>query len=435
MSALAKYCILLGCKVSGRDENYSKNVEELVEWGARISIGETSSDLEKADLVVYTASIKRNHPEYVRAVELGKKMISRDFFLHEISQDFGKIVAVSGTHGKTTTCAMITSILLESEMGFTAHVGGKSEKGNLVYKGDDIFITEACEYNRSFLALKPDVSLILNVEMDHPDTYQNEEQLYDAFRSFACNLKCNGTLVVNADSRYYDFIKSTHKDMRTYAIKNTADLTARNIINYGNGIYGFQIVQKGYQNLDIRLSISGYHNVENALGAIIVSRILGVPERSIQRGLEKFKGVSGRMEYLGENDGSVIYRDYAHHPTEISVALRTIREMYPNHKIITLFQPHTRRRTEALLEDFGKALIDSDELFILKEYLAREENGGKGAYELYLETKKMHDKVYYFGTHLDVVKGIKESLGRGKVLLILGAGDVMELGALFIKEK
>lgn len=433
MSALAKLCLIWGAQVSGSDRVYSKVVEELIEWGAEVYVGENEKMVLDADLVVYNGAIKNDNPEFRIALNGGKKIISREYFLYEISNEFDKTIAVSGTHGKTTVCGMVSKVLEENEALYTVHVGGQTEKGNLIYKGKDIFVTEACEYNRSFLALRPDIGVILNVEMDHPDTYKNTDELCSAFLSFASGIKRDGVLITNADSENYNIIKSAYKDRFTYAIKNTADLTATNIINYGNGFYGFQIAQNGYPNCDIRLGVEGYHNIYNALATFACSLRLGIDRRVIQRGIEKFKGVKGRFEYLGVRKGALLYRDYAHHPTEIRASLQTARERANGGKIITLFQPHTLLRTEALFDDFLLALSQTDKLYVLKEYVARKEEGGKSAYELYRALREKEVDVRYYDTQLELVSDVLSELRSGDLVLVLGAGDIADVGSLLIK--
>ena len=433
MSALAKLVLLWGGKVSGSDVAYSKNVEELLDWGAEIYIGESEKAVLSADLVVYSGAIKKDNPEFLIAINGGKKMISREYFLYEISCEFYKTIAISGTHGKTTVCAMLSKVLEENDSSFTAHVGGHTEKGNLIFKGKDIFLTEACEYNRSFLALRPDVGVILNIEMDHPDTYKNIDELRSAFLSFSYGIKRGGILVTNADSENYHIIKSTHKDMFTYAINNTADLMATNIINYGNGNYGFRIVQKGYPNCDIKLGVAGFHNVYNALATFACGVVLGIERRVIQRGIERFRGVRGRFEYLGNRQGACVYRDYAHHPTEIKASLRTARERANGGRLITLFQPHTLSRTEALFEDFTSAFEGVDKLYFLKEYVARKESGGKNAFDLYQAMRERGVEARYYATQLELVADVLADLQKGDLIYILGAGDIAEIGSLLLK--
>ena len=431
MSALAKLMLLWGHEVSGSDAVYSHEAYELVEWGAYVYAGSNEQKVCEADIVVYTAAIREDDPELNIAKKLSKKIISRDYFLKEVSAEFSRVVAVGGTHGKTTASAMIAEILFEADESFTAHIGGYTSRGNLIYRGKDIFVTEACEYNRSFLSLSPDLSLILNAEADHPDTYKNLNEVYAAFTSFASNVKRGGTVIVNRDSEFYSIIKSTYKNMLTYGIENTSDFTATNIINYGNGCYGFRIRRKGRPDTDIKLSVPGYHNIYNALGAFSVSSLLGVDGRTASRALERFNGVKGRFELIGEKHGVLFYRDYAHHPTEIRASVLTALKLKPRGRLVILFQPHTLSRTEALFEDFGEAFCDADKIFFLREYSARKEEGGKTAYDLY-EKLKYRGEVYYYKNRLELCSGVLQSVRDGDIVLILGAGDISEIGAILL---
>lgn len=433
MSAIAKLLLMWGSEVSGSDAVYSKNVEELIEWGADVYVGENEEKIDKADLIVYNGAIKRDNPEFKLALEKGKKLISREYLLYEISQEFYETVAISGTHGKTTVTAMLASVIEESGKSFTAHVGGQSEKGNLIYKGKDIFLTEACEYNRSFLALRPKVGVILNIECDHPDTYKNMDELTKAFLSFASQIQREGTLILNADDSNYHILKSTYKHTFTYAIENTADLIATNIINYGGGQYGFRILQNGYPYCDIKLKIAGYHNVYNALATFSCGLALGIKREDIVRGIEKFSGVKGRFEYLGSRKGACFFRDYAHHPTEIRASIKTAVEKAGTGRVVVVFQPHTLLRTEVLFDDFKKELLGADKLYLLKEYVARVEQGGKTAYDLYQEISKTKGDVRYYDRQLELASDLMLDLKRGDLVLILGAGSVSEMGALLLK--
>ncbi len=431
MSALAKLMVLWGNSVSGSDVRYSKNMEELLEWGASVYLGEDEKIVEEADLVVYTAAVKKDDRELICAKKLNKKIISRDALLYEVSLEYDKVVAVSGTHGKTTVSSMIASVCLETTLSFTAHIG--VEKGNLIYKGKEVFVTEACEYDRSFLSLKPDVGVVLNVEMDHPDTYKNLDEVYKSFNSFSSRINRGGILVLNADSEYYKVAKCTYKNMRTYAVESTADVVATNIINYGNGYYGFRIQENGFPNLDVKLSVQGYHNVYNALATFVTCIALGVERKTVVRGIEKFKGVSGRFELLGSVNGASVYRDYAHHPTEIRATVQTALKLKPSGRVITVFQPHTVSRTEALYNEFLTSFCDSDVVFVLKEYVARKEESGLTAFDLYEGLRDRGVNVVYYKNQFELSKGLFKTVQKGDVVLVLGAGDVSGIGELILK--
>ena len=432
MSALAKLMLVWEHEVSGSDVAFNSNVLELMELGAKVYVGIEKEVVEKADLIVYSASIKEDDLELNYAREFKKRIIPRSYFLKEVSEEFNECVAVSGTHGKTTVSQMLGEILLKSNREFTLHAGGQGKNGNLIYKGRDIFVTEACEYNRSFLALRPNVSVILNVEYDHPDTYKNMGEIYESFNSFSLNTKRGGTVVVSKDSEFYNIVKCSYKHICTYSLKSIADFTATNIINYCNGVYGFQIVEKGHPNIDIKLKVAGIHNVENALSAYATARVMGLAPKTIQRGLEAFMGVKGRMECLGSLDGATIYYDYAHHPTEIKTAIRTALELSDKGRLKVVFQPHTLSRTEALLEEFTTSFQGANEVYIFKEYLARKEEGGLSAYELY-ERMKGGEDVFYYANSLELCQALADSLEKGDLLLFLGAGDVGEIGRLLLK--
>ncbi len=432
MSALAKLMLVWGHKISGSDIAFNANFMELMELGARVYVGADEKVVREADLVVYSASIKEDDLELSFARKIGKKIIARSYLLKEISEEYYQTIAVSGTHGKTTVSAMLAEILLKCEKSFTAHIGGNGENGNLIYKGKDIFLTEACEYNRSFLSLQPNLALILNVEYDHPDTYKNLQETYDAFTSFASNVKRGGKVIVNKDCEFYNTIKCTYKHIITYSFNSTADFVGTNIINYSNGLYGFQIKEQGHPNIDIRLKVPGRHNVENALSAYATARVLGVTSKEAQRGLESFGGVKGRMERIGSFKGALMYYDYAHHPTEIKTAIRTASEISGGREVKVVFQPHTLSRTQALLEQFVTSFQGVSELYIFKEYLARKEEGGLSAYDLFEKMKGSQD-VFYYANSLELCSALSNSLKNDDLILFLGAGDVGQIGRLLLK--
>lgn len=426
MSALAKLMLLKGKRVSGSDIKYGPCMEELAEWGARVYLGANPDIVANADLVVYSQAIPPTDPELICAREHGVKIIRRDWFLSELCKSYDYVTAVGGTHGKTTVTAMISKIYKEAGLLYTAHVGGNAfDGGSAVYKGDSCIVTEACEYKRSFLALEPDVVVVLNAELDHPDTYRNKDELYDAFDSFICGMRKGGVCVINADSEYYHMRKCTYKPMVTYGIESTSDCRANNIRLIKNGRYGFRISQNGYLDLDITLRVAGYHNVYNALAACLAARAVGVSDDAIRRGLQGFCGVGGRYEFKGTVNGADIYIDYAHHPTEIRSAIKTAVTCGRGGRLIVAFQPHTLSRTEALFREFVTAFCDADEAYFIKEYGAREHSGGKTSYELYKGVAELgKTDARYFDTHAELAKALTADVKSDDILLILGAGDI-----------
>ncbi len=426
MSSLAKLMLLKGLRVTGSDLHYGNRAEELVEWGADVYVGSDENAVKNSDLVVYSRAVPMDDAELTFARAHGVKVIRRDLFLAELARDYDYVTAVAGTHGKTTTSAMIARIYKEAGLLYTSHIGGDAfDGGSAVYKGDVYFVTEACEYRRSFLSLSPDVAVILNVELDHPDTYRSEEELYDAFLSFMGGIRRGGVVVINADTTFYDMHKVAYQPMRTFGVKSTADCMAKDIRLLKNGRYGFRITQNGYRDLDITLRVAGYHNIYNAIAACLAARAVGVGDEAVGAGLCGFCGVGGRYEYKGECLGASVYTDYAHHPTEIRSAIATALSSGVKNKLVVVFQPHTLSRTQALFGEFVSAFCDADETYFLKEYAARESSGGATAFELYEGVKKLGaTKAYYYETHTELAKKLMTVLGRGDVLLILGAGDV-----------
>ncbi|HIU60612.1 MAG TPA: UDP-N-acetylmuramate--L-alanine ligase [Candidatus Stercoripulliclostridium merdigallinarum] len=427
MSALAKLTILKGHTVTGSDLSYSKRVEELNEWGVTAVTGSDPSAVDSADLVVFNAAVPADDPELSRAIELNKRRISRAAFLGEIAAKYPYTVSVAGTHGKTTVTGMLASIFDCYGEAFTAHIGGELPGfGNLVYRGDNLFLTEACEYRRSFLRLNSDIAIVLNVEFDHPDCYRNLSEVYEAFENFTSDLKPGGTALINADSEFYRMRKCAYKNALGFSVTAESDFRAVDISLQKNGCFGFRIKRSGYPNIDIELSVPGYHNVYNALAAAAAALIYKVLPQDIYRGLKRFTGIKGRFEYLMSFGGARIYADYAHHPTEIRAALQTALSLHPK-RLIAVFQPHTYTRTAALADKFIYSFCDADAVFVFKEFAARETGGGMTAFELYNEMRNVRDGCFYYGDLLSLGDGLKKFVAPGDVVMLIGAGDVKRL--------
>lgn len=432
MSALAKLMILKGYVVTGSDKRYSAEAESLAAWGAYVYVGSDEEIIKNTDLVVYSQAIPSDDAELEFCRRHNVKTVRRDYFLAEVAARYDTVVAVAGTHGKTTATAMLARIFKESGELFTAHVGGNTfDAGNLICKGDKFFVTEACEYKRSFLALRPDVAVILNVEADHPDTYRSKDELFAAFASYVMNVRDGGVAVVNADTEFYRMNKCTYKDMYTFSVDSPSDCRAVNIRLLTNGRYGFSIFHKGYPDSDISLKVAGRHNIYNALAAYLAATACGIEREAVIRGLESFGGVGGRYEFKGICSGAEVYVDYAHHPTEIRAAISTALLTARGGRVITVFQPHTLSRTEALFDGFLNAFCDSDAVFVFKEYKARETSGGKTAYELYEALRARHE-AYYFDDTIALANAVSAYCRKGDVLLILGAGDISSLASLIV---
>ncbi|MDR3185993.1 MAG: UDP-N-acetylmuramate--L-alanine ligase [Christensenellaceae bacterium] len=441
MSALAKLMLLWGKKVTGSDIRYSDEVCELIQWGANIAIGHDAENIKNADIVVYTAAISENNTELLFAQKNAIPTIERKHLLSEISRVYDFVIAVAGTHGKTTVTGMLCSIFDNANLCFTAHLGGKIVDGigNLIFKGYNYFITEACEYQRSLLTLKPDVAVILNVEQDHPDTYATIGELYATFDQFLKGIRKNGTAVIAAESEYYNIdrlpynhisnITSAH--IYKYGVEGNLDIEMRSIICDDKGCFGCRLKVDGSQDISIKLRIPGYHNLINAVAAYATCKVCGIDDSIIKTGLENFLGVERRFQHVGSFNNAEIFTDYAHHPTEIQNAIYTAMPIKIN-RLICVFQPHTYSRTSLLFEKFVDSFVNVHKLYIFKEYAAREHSSmGKTAFDLYTAIKaKQVAEIFYYDNLLSLAQSIKLELKPGDVLLILGAGDIHLLAKL-----
>lgn len=434
MSALAKLMILRGHQVSGSDEVWNERLQEIIEMGGQIFLGHEESNARNADLIVYTQSVNEDNVELSYARKNRITTIRRDIFLSKISEDYTRVVAVSGSHGKTTITAMLANVFLVAGEKFTAHVGGNVlGLGNLIYRGYDTFITEACEYKRSFFALNPDVAVITSTEFDHPDSYKNEQELIDAYMAFGSKVKNDGRLILHSDTAIYNMHKCAYVPITSYGDDINLDCTYDQLTLHKNGCYGFRVRYKGEPKSHINLNVIGKHNVLNALAVYATCMELNISEYYVVKGLESFSGVERRFQYKGEFCGAKVYSDYAHHPTEIGVALDAV-EALSKGRVKLVFQPHTFSRTGALFDDFVGVLRRAQEIYLVKEYGAREVRGGKSAYELFEAVKSDYSgRAFYFDNVVGLAKELVADLKHDDILLVLGAGDIDGLVDILIQ--
>ncbi|MDR0751048.1 MAG: UDP-N-acetylmuramate--L-alanine ligase [Christensenellaceae bacterium] len=439
MSSLAKLMILYQKTITGSDLVYSDEIAILNQWGAHISIGYDLELVRSADLLVYTQAIKDDNLELTYARDHNIPHITRSKFLALISTGFDKTIAVAGTHGKTTVTGMISHVLLQANTTFTAHLGGhlKGDLGNLLYKGHSFFLTEACEYERAFLDLKPDIVLLLDVEFDHPDSYPDINSVYQAFDRFIIGIKNGGTLLINANSQYFLYkthltgISSFPNSIRilTYGDSPNMDYSVCNPALNSDACYSARLVSSE-STLFARLNIPGHYNLYNALACFSICKTLGIPNEIIKAGIESFPGIKRRFQNIQTTNGASVFIDYAHHPTEIRAVLETAVTLRRD-RVICVFQPHTYSRTKSLLLDFVASFSDADLVYIFKEFPAREvESDGLPAFSLYEHVKESGKKTFYFANLLNLASHISELLRPDDLLVILGAGDIDMLAKL-----
>ena len=437
MSGLAEILNAKGFTIVGSDAHESAITSHLESLGIRIAYGQRAENITPdIDLVVYTAAIHPDNPEFAAARDAGLPMMDRAELLGQIMKNYANAIAVSGTHGKTTTTSMLSHILLAADTDPTISVGGilKAIHGNIRVGHSDNFITEACEYTNSFLKFNPSLELILNIEEDHLDFFKDISDIRHSFRQFAEKLDADGTLVINGEiERLEEITSGLPCNVITYGLNGDYDYTAANITfdEFAKG--SFDLVIDGNITDHIQLNVAGIHNVSNALAAIAAAGELHIPMETIKSGLMAFEGTDRRFEYKGQFNGITVIDDYAHHPTEIAATL-TAAQKYPHNQIWCVFQPHTYTRTKAFLHEFAQALALADKIVLADIYAAREKDPGdihsRDIQKLLLDAGK---EAYYFPSFAEIEKFLSEKCINGDLLITMGAGDVVLVGESLIQ--
>lgn len=433
MSGLAEILLSEGFQISGSDMKDSELCQHLRQAGAQVQIGQRAENIQDPDLVVYTAAIHPDNPEFQAAKGKGLPMLSRAELLGELMKNYKEAVNVAGTHGKTTTTSMIAEILMKGEKDPTVTVGGilDSIGGNIRIGGSGCFVAEACEYTNSFLSFFPTISVILNVEADHLDFFKDIDDIRESFRKFILRLPQNekGFLVFNGDIREPEyFLRDLACDVVTFGKAGNCDYQAEDISFDGFARPSYTLVVKGERLGTVKLGVTGEHNVYNSLAAIAVAQRLGVPFETIRSALEAYHGTERRFERKGECGGFTVIDDYAHHPQEIEATIRTARRC-PHKKLWVVFQPHTYSRTKALLPEFAEALSGADEIILADIFAAREKNTvGISSGDLAERIAEKGVPVHYLPDFDTIEKFILEHVKPGDLLITMGAGNVVEIG-------
>ncbi len=432
MSGLAEILLKEGFTISGSDKSESALTDRLERLGAKVSYGQRASNItDGIDVAVYTAAVHEDNEEYQAAVAKGLPMLSRAELLGQLMANYETPIAVSGTHGKTTTTSMLSQIFLAGDMDPTISVGGilKSIGSNIRVGDSGIFVTEACEYTNSFLHFLPKVGIILNIDADHLDFFKDLEDIRHSFRAFAELLPKDGCLVINGEiDRVEEITEGLPCTILTYGLDNSMNYGAVNLLHDKMGNVSFDFTKDGEFVKRLSLSINGDHNVSNALAALAAADWLNVPMEACETGLREFTGAKRRFEYKGEVDGITVIDDYAHHPTEITASLKAAKH-YPHREVWCVFQPHTYTRTKALFAEFVEALSHTDHVILADIYAAREKNTlGISSEDLAKALGEHGCDVHYFGDFKDIEKFCLENCKKGDLLITMGAGDVVNIG-------
>ena len=439
LSAIAKVLLEQGYSVSGSDLMPGPITEPLAALGATIYRGHEAAQVGEADIVLVSSAVPADNPEVVEARRRGIPVVKRGQFLGWLTAAPGRrdrspqLIAIAGTHGKTTTTAMIAWTLSQAGQdpsyiigGVLPELGGNAHAGRGPY-----FVIEADEYDRTFLGLHPHIAVITTVEWDHVDCYPTPEDFQGAFREFTALVPEDGLLVVCADDAVArelgEFRGTRGESVVSYGLDEAAEWQAREVSTNASGGSDFHVWRQDKRLGTVSLSIPGHHNVRNALAALAVLDHLGVPFEVAAKELARFTGVQRRFERKGESCGIIIIDDYAHHPTEIRATLAAARQRYPGRSIWAVFQPHTYSRTKALLDDFAASFDEADHVIITDIYAARERNT-LGVSAADIVRRMVHPCVRYIGGKREAADFLLQRLREGDVLITLGAGDGYRIG-------
>ena len=432
MSGLAEILLSRGFSVSGSDLTESPLTKRLSQKGAVIYYGQSISHItEDVDVVVYTAAIHPDNAEFLAMQERQLPHLTRAQLLGQLMKNYEYPIAVAGTHGKTTTTSMIAETLMASDTDPTLSIGGilPSIGGNIRVGSSPYFLTEACEYTNSFLSFFPRIGIILNVEEDHMDFFRDLEDIRSSFRSFAKLLPEDGTLILNDEIADGEALtKDLACSVITYGFSPGCDYRASQISYDKDGRPAFLVTCKGTPDRRLSLGVAGRHNISNALAAIALADLLGLPEDSLRKALSSFTGTKRRFEYKGRLGDITVMDDYAHHPTEITVTLEAAKQL-PHSRIVCIFQPHTYSRTKAFLSQFARALAAADVVVLADIYASRETDSlGISSLDLLRELKLLGKECVHFPTFDEIENYLLENSINGDLLITMGAGDIVKVG-------
>jgi len=443
MSALARYFNAAGKFVCGYDRTSTTLTDELISEGIEVHFEENttlipesiSNPADKNEvLIVYTPAVPETNKELAYFKENGFEVKKRAEILSSIAgQKY--TIAIAGTHGKTTISSMVAHIFKYANKDCTAFLGGISQNYNTNFlfpktEEGSVFVTEADEYDRSFLALYPDIAVITSIDADHLDIYGDENKMREAYIQFAKQVKNTGKLIIKENLHLNNDVSPSRVTTRkawhqysviTYSLSSPADYYAENI-TIENGQYIFDVISPVENIKGLKLGLPGRHNVENAIAAIAVAQTMELETNNIKEAINSFKGVKRRFEYQVKTDNMIFIDDYAHHPTEIKACISAVRELYPCKKITGIFQPHLYSRTRDFANEFARGLELLDELILLDIYPAR---------ELPIEgvnAKMLFDKIELVNKKMCKNNELIDEIGKDvEVLLTLGAGDIDQL--------
>ena len=437
MSGIAEVMLDMGYQVSGSDLRLSGVTQRLASLGAMVVEGHSKGNVGEVDVVVISSAVKEDNPEVLAARERKIPIIRRAEMLAELMRmKYG--IAISGTHGKTTTTSMIGLVLSRAGFDPTIIVGGivKSIGSNAQVGQGEYLVAEADEFDRSFLKLTPTIAVVTTIEAEHLDCYKDLEEIKKAFAEFANKVPFYGSVALCLDEKGVQAIlPRIEKRYITYGLSSAADVQAREMAFKGLATE-YEAYAKGERLGRVTLKVPGVHHVKNSLAAIVVGMELGVPFKDLAESLSGFSGVYRRFEIKGEKNGVTVVDDYGHHPTEIEATLRAAKEGF-GRRVVAVFQPHLFSRTRDFHREFGSAFYQADVLVVTDVYPAREQPIPGVTGEMVAKAAKEfgHRDVHYVEDKNAVAEFLEGIVKSGDMLITLGAGDVYKIGERFLKGK
>lgn len=435
MSGLAEILLHDGYTITGSDAHDSPLVAHLQQLGIVCQIGHTPELIERANLVVYTAAIHPDNPEFQYAAEHGLPMMDRATLLGEIMARFPVGIGISGTHGKTSCTSMLATLMEKAGLDPTIHLGGTLPLiGGSVKDGNGpVFITEACEYVESFLKLYPTIAVILNIDADHLDYFRDIDHIQSAFAAFLDRLPADGVAIGNGeDPRVMAVMRACGRRFVTFGLAEGMDYTARQVTFDEMGRACFSVCVRGEDIGRVTLSVPGRHHIYNALAALAAAAQAGLSPQEALPYLTDYMPPRRRFEKAGERDGVTIYHDYAHHPTEVRAQLAAA-SLLPHHKLWCVFQPHTYSRTLKLFEPLTACFADADEVLLTDIYAAREDNQGTICSKQVAEAIT-NTQAQYMDSFAAAADYLKAHWHSGDIVVTMGAGDIEGFSRLLLKD-
>ena len=431
MSGIAEILKHWGYEVSGSDSTKSSQTDWLESNGIKVNIGQIADNINNSiDLVVYTAAVKMDNPELVKAKELNIPTIERGNFLGEITKLFKDTIGIAGTHGKTSTTSMVSCAFIEAGLDPSIQVGAvlSNIDGNFRIGHSDYFIIEACEYCESYLNFHQRSAIILNIDNDHLDYFKNIDNIQKSFEKYVSLLPEDGFLVLNRDDeRCYSLKDKTKAKVITVGKNSNADWYCKNIHFDDDGFGTYDAYNNGEFKGTISLKVAGMHNIMNSLCCIALCSCYGINVDTVAKALLKFYGASRRLEYKGMLNGAKVYDDYGHHPTEINATVNSIKNKKYNESWV-VFEAHTYSRLYAHLKEFAESLSNFDHIIILDTYAAREVNTFNIHEEdLMNELKLLGKESIHISDHDEIINYLVKNVKSGDVVLTLGAGNVTKI--------